>query len=220
MLHSSWPTMTSSPIRPVRPHHQHSHRPPWHLKFHNRTSPWLHLHIQVFQLWHLPGALKPLLFLHQRQPFRHLQAIHLPLNATQVHLETAVSYPVSHSTATTAPTNIPSQSTPTTPLLPSSLPPATPKHTAVKAAPKLRSDKRPEKPRRPAHPPAAPPVPVQSPTPHSATQQELASLGTTTKELPVRLIQEQQQQPQPQQQQHIISYHYNHYIINMVSYSY
>jgi transcription initiation factor TFIID subunit TAF12 len=31
---------------------------------------------------------------------------------------------------------------------------------------------------------------------------------------------EQQQQPQPQQQQHIISYHYNHYIINMVSYSY
>ena len=30
---------------------------------------------------------------------------------------------------------------------------------------------------------------------------------------------EQQQQPQPQQQ-HIISYHYNHYIINIVSYSY
>ena len=73
--------------------------------------------------------------------------------------------------------------------------PAAPKHTAVKAAPKVRSDKRPEKPRRSAHPPAVPPVPVQSPTPSNTTQQELTTLGTTTKELAesVRLIQQQQQ---------------------------
>jgi hypothetical protein len=74
-------------------------------------------------------------------------------------------------------------------------PPVAPKHTAVKAAPKIRSDKRLERPRRSAHaPPATPPASVPPVPP--AIQQDLASLGTTTKELAesVRLIQQQQQQ--------------------------
>ena len=98
------------------------------------------------------------------------------------------------SSSATLPLHTPQPTTPTTMTQPS----AHPKHTAVKAAPKLRTERRPERPRRSAQAPlttsttSAPPVPPVPP----AIQQDLASLGTTTKELAesVRLIQAQQQQ--------------------------
>ena len=67
---------------------------------------------------------------------------------------------------------------------------------AVKAAPKLRSDKRPDKPRRSApqaSAPATPPAPTVAPSP--SISPELAALGSTTQQLAesVRLIQTQQQ---------------------------
>ena len=85
---------------------------------------------------------------------------------------------------TTAPTTTPRSST-------------TPRHTAVKAAPKVRKEKS-EKPRRPA--PTAPPTPTTSaPSAHpdaSTIQQDFATLGTTAQTLAesVRLLQAQQQQ--------------------------
>ena len=76
-------------------------------------------------------------------------------------------------------------------------PPATPRQTAVKAAPKIRSEKKPEKTRHSA--PTAPPNPtIDAPSAPSATpsvQQDLATLGSTTQQLAesVRIIQAQQQ---------------------------
>lgn len=89
---------------------------------------------------------------------------------------------------------IPPQQTPPTTTTQS---PPPPKHTAVKAAPKMRTDKRPDKPRRAAQAPV--PTPKESadpaPTVPPTVQQDLASVGTTAKELAesVRLIQAQQQ---------------------------
>ena len=81
----------------------------------------------------------------------------------------------------------------------STVPPAEPRHPAVKAAPKLRSEKKPDKPRRstpkatPASLPATPPEPTTAPPP--PIPPELAALGSTTQQLAesVRLIQAQQQ---------------------------
>ena len=81
----------------------------------------------------------------------------------------------------------------------STVPPAAPQYTAVKAAPKVRSEKKPDKPRRSAPKassaslPAAPPAPASTPPP--SIPSELATLGSTTQQLAesVRLIQAQQQ---------------------------
>ena len=81
----------------------------------------------------------------------------------------------------------------------STVPPAAPQHPAVKAAPKLRSEKKPDKPRRstpkatPASLPATPPEPTTAPSP--SIPPELATLGSSTQQLAesVRLIQAQQQ---------------------------
>ena len=76
------------------------------------------------------------------------------------------------------------------------VPPDEPPSPAVKAAPKLRSDKKPDKPRRSAPKaslPATPPAPTTAPSP--SISPELAALGSTTQQLAesVRLIQAQQQ---------------------------
>ena len=109
--------------------------------------------------------------------------------------ETTAHCPVPHSQATSSPATLPSHTTQTTPPQAPAPTQAAPKHTAVKAAPKVRTEKRSEKPRRPAHPPAVPPSPAEHPLGRTATQQELATLGTTTKELAEsgRFIQQQQQ---------------------------
>ena len=81
----------------------------------------------------------------------------------------------------------------------STVPPAAPQHTAVKAAPKVRSEKKPDKTRRsapkaPSTPSTdAPSAPVNTPPP--SIQPDLATLGSTTQQLAesVRLIQAQQQ---------------------------
>ena len=81
----------------------------------------------------------------------------------------------------------------------STVPPDEPRHPAVKAAPKLRSEKKPDKLRRstpkatPASLPATPPEPTTAPSPPISP--ELAALGSTTQQLAesVRLIQAQQQ---------------------------
>ena len=73
------------------------------------------------------------------------------------------------------------------------------RHPAVKAAPRLRSEKKLDKPRRstpkatPASLPATPPEPTTAPSPPISP--ELAALGSTTQQLAesVRLIQAQQQ---------------------------
>ena len=77
--------------------------------------------------------------------------------------------------------------------------PPAPRHTAVKAAPKMPSDKKLQKPRRstpkaPSTPPTST-APTQPPTPSPAISPELAALGTTTQQLAesVRLIHAQQQ---------------------------
>ena len=78
----------------------------------------------------------------------------------------------------------------------STFPPDEPRQPAVKAAPKLRSEKKPDKLRRStpkASLPATPPEPTTAPSPPISP--ELAALGSTTQQLAesVRFIQAQQQ---------------------------
>ena len=112
------------------------------------------------------------------------------------------SAPASSPTSTTPSTPLQSSPYPPhhlQPLLPteaSMVPPDEPPPPAVKAAPRLRSDKKTDKPRRSApkaSSPATPPAPKAAPSPSASP--ELAALGSTTQQLAesVRLIQAQQQ---------------------------
>ena len=107
--------------------------------------------------------------------------------------------------STTPPTPLPSSPYPPRTLhspplaATATVPPAEPRHPAVKAAPKLRSEKKPDKLRRstpkatPATLPATPPEPTTASSPPISP--ELAALGTTTQHLAesVRLLHAQQQ---------------------------
>ena len=112
------------------------------------------------------------------------------------------SAPAPSPTSTTPPTPLqsspypPHHLQPPPPIEASTVPPDEPPLPAVKAAPRLRSDKKTDKPRRsapkaPSH--ATPSAPTAAPSP--SVPPELAALGSTTQQLAesVRLIQAQQQ---------------------------